>query len=149
RVCPSSSIAAEYGSYVVDLTLPEETLWKNIHGKHRNNIRSAMKKGVEIRTGTENLDMVHRLVRDSFRRSAKGFVETMRMNFRKGNDAFRNEVVSLGEYVKVFTAECEGVVQGCAVVHFSGHSAYYMHGGSVPAPVTGALNLLHWEAMKL
>jgi hypothetical protein len=37
----------------------------------------------------------------------------------------------------------------CAVITFSEYSAYYIHGGSIPGPVTDALNLLHWEAMRL
>jgi hypothetical protein len=42
-------------------------------GFHRNVIRSAMKKGIKIRSGTEKRDLVHRLIRNSFERSANGF----------------------------------------------------------------------------
>jgi lipid II:glycine glycyltransferase (peptidoglycan interpeptide bridge formation enzyme) len=34
------------------------------------------------------------------------------------------------------------------VIPFSHYSAYYVYGGSVPTPVTGANNMLHWEAIK-
>jgi lipid II:glycine glycyltransferase (peptidoglycan interpeptide bridge formation enzyme) len=148
RTYPDRSIAVPYGSYVIDLSLPEETLWKNLHTKHRNVIRNAINKGVTIRTGTDKLDIVYGLIRDSFKRSAKGFAEAMRMKFRMSFDTFSQQVLSLGENVKVFTAELDGSVQGCAVIHFSGHSAYYMHGGSIAAPMTGAQNLLHWEAIR-
>ncbi len=47
-------IAAPYGTYIIDLTQPEETLWSNLHSKHRNVVRNAMKKGVEIRSGMEH-----------------------------------------------------------------------------------------------
>ena len=45
--------------------------------------------------------------------------------------AFKRFAHSLNENVKIFIADYQGVVQGCAVVPFSGHSAYYLYGGSV------------------
>ena len=57
-------------------------------------------------------------------------------------------VLGLGENVKIFVADYQGVVQGCAVIPFSSHSAYYVYGGSIPEPLTGATNLLHWEAIR-
>jgi lipid II:glycine glycyltransferase (peptidoglycan interpeptide bridge formation enzyme) len=62
-------------------------------------------------------------------------------------DTFKHQVLGFGENVRVFIAEYEGVVQGCAVIPFSSYSAYYMHGGSISKPLTGAMNLLQWEAM--
>jgi hypothetical protein len=52
------------------------------------------------------------------------------------------------ENIGVFIAEHRGVLQGCAVIPYSGHSAYYLYGGSAARPVPGAMNLLHWEAMQ-
>ena len=53
-----------------------------------------------------------------------------------------------GENVGVFVAEYQGVQQGCAVVPFSEHSAYYMHGGSIAKPLTGVMNFLQWEMIQ-
>jgi lipid II:glycine glycyltransferase (peptidoglycan interpeptide bridge formation enzyme) len=63
-------------------------------------------------------------------------------------EAFRNYVLGLNEQVKILIAECNGTVQGCVIIPFSQHSAYYVYGGSIPEPVTGAMNLLHWEAIR-
>lgn len=57
--------------------------------------------------------------------------------------------IGLGEYVKVLVADYQRSVQGCAVVPFSGHSAYYLYGGSIPNLLTGATNLLQWEAIRM
>ena len=139
RVYPDGAIAAPYGSYVIDLTQPEETLWANLHSKHRNVIRNAMKKGVEIRSGAEHLDTVFAVIRDTLKRSAIGFMS---------QEAFKRFVRNLGENVQLFIADYQGAVQGCAVIPFSGHAAYYVYGGSIPEPQTGAMNLLHWEAIR-
>lgn len=136
---PDGAVAAPYGTYIVDLDQPEETLWSNVHPKHRNVVRNATKKGVEIRSGMEHLNIAYEMVRDTFRRSKMGFMSV---------EAFRRYVRGAGEYVKVFVADYQGTLQGCAVIPFSQHSAYYVYGGTKPNPVTGAMNLLHWEAIR-
>jgi hypothetical protein len=140
RTYPDGAMAAPYGSCIIDLQQPEETLWDNLHSKHRNVIRNAMKKGVEIQNGIEHLDAAYELIRDTLRRSRLGFMS---------HEALRRLVLGLGENVKIIVARHEGAVQGAAVIPFSRHSAYYVYGGSAPKPSTGAMNLLHWEAMKL
>lgn len=149
RTYPEGALVAPYGSYILDLLQSEESLWNNLHSKHRNVIRNATKKGVSILEGSEHLETAFRLVQDSFKRSAKGTTGRLRIGFRLDYDAFKRQVQNLGENVLVLVAEYEGIAQGCAVIPFSKHSAYYMHGGSLPTPVTGAVNLLQWEAIRL
>ena len=74
RTYPDGAVVAPYGSFIIDLTQPEETLWNNLHSKHRNVVRNAMKKGVEIRSGVEYLDTAYELVRDTLKRSKLGFM---------------------------------------------------------------------------
>jgi lipid II:glycine glycyltransferase (peptidoglycan interpeptide bridge formation enzyme) len=140
RTYPDGAVAAPYGSYVVDLTQSEETLWNNLHSKHRNVIRNAAKKGVEVRSGLEYMDSAYELVRDTLKRSKLGFISF---------EAFKRFVLGLSENVKIFVADHEGIAQGCAVVPFSNYCAYYLYGGSIPKPLTGATNLLQWEAIRL
>jgi lipid II:glycine glycyltransferase (peptidoglycan interpeptide bridge formation enzyme) len=149
RTYPEGALVAPYGSYILDLLQSEESLWNNLHSKHRNVIRSATKKGVVILEGPEHIETAFRLVQDSFKRSAKGTTGRLRIGFRLDYDSFKRQVQNFGENVLVLVAEHEGIAQGCAVIPFSKHSAYYMHGGSLPTPVTGAMNLLQWEAIRL
>jgi hypothetical protein len=148
RTYPDGAIAAPYGSYILDMSQTEDDLWRGLHQKHRNVIRNAMKKGVKIRSGLELIETAYGLVRDSFQRSAKGFMGQMRIGFRMDLNAFKRQVLAFGENVMVSVAEFDGVAQGCAVMPFSRSSAYYMHGGSISGPLTGAMNLLQWEAIK-
>lgn len=148
RTYPDGAIAAPFGSYVLDLTPSEDVLWSHIHSKHRNVIRNAMKKGVEIRSGVEYLETAYQLVRDSFRRSTPGFVGKVRLESRFNYSTFRRQVLSFGENARIFVAEHEGVAHSAAVIPFSGPAAYYMHGGNIQNPLTGASNLLQWEAIR-
>ena len=139
RTYPEGAVVAPYGTYILDLDQPEETLFSKLNSSHRRKVRLAMKEGVQIRSGMEYLNTAHELVRNTFKRSRLGFM---------GYDAFKRFVLGLGENVKIFVAEYQGTIQGCIVIPFSEHSAYYVYGGSIPAPHTGATNLLHWEAIR-
>lgn len=139
RTYPDQAIAAPYGTYIIDLRQSEEVLWDNVHSKHRNVIRNATKKGVEILEGAEYADTAYEMVRDTFKRSALPFM---------GYDSFRRMMDGLGPNVRTFVAQHQGITQGCAVIPFSEHTAYYNYGGSIPEPLTGATNLLQWEAIR-
>lgn len=139
RTYPDGAVTAPYGSFIIDLTQPEETLWNNLHSKHRNVIRNAMKKDVEIHSGAEYLDVAHELIRNTLKRSKLGFM---------GREEFTRFVLGLKGNVKIFVADYQGVAQGCAVVPYSDYGAYYLYGGSIANPLTGATNLLQWEAIR-
>ncbi len=139
RTYPAGAVVAPYGSFIIDLTQPEDVLWNNLHSKHRNVIRNATKKGVEIREGVEYLDLAHGIIRDTLLRSKLSFIS---------REELRRFIESLQGSAKVFVAFHEGLPQGCAVIPYSQYSAYYLYGGTIASPLTGATNLLQWEAIK-
>lgn len=140
RAYPEGAIAAPYGTYMMDLRQDREVLWGNLNSSHRRKVRVAMKEGVKIRCGLEFMEVAYELIRDTFGRSKMGFMDY---------EAFKRYLMGLGKYVRILVADYQGVTQGCLVVPFSLHSAYYVYGGSIPQPQTGATNLLHWEAMLI
>jgi hypothetical protein len=148
RTCPDQAISAPFGSFRIDLTIGEEALWKRVHNKHRNVIRNAEKKGVVIKTGPQHLRTAFELTRLSFERSASGPLGRLRVRARLDYETFRSQIQSLGDNAMVFVAEHDGVPQGAAVIPFSRHAAYYMHGGSADSPLTGSANLMQWEIIK-
>jgi len=139
RTFPDGATVAPYGTYIIDLTQAEEIIWSNLNSSHRRKVRLAMKQGVQIRNGLEYLKTSYDLVQDTFKRSKLGFM---------GLEEFKRYVLGLNDNVRIFVADYQGTMQGCTVVPFSEHSAYYVYGGSIPEPITGATNLLHWEAMR-
>lgn len=139
RTYPDRAQAAPYGTFVNDLTLTEEVLFSKVRKTYRNNIRRAMKAGVQIKSGMEYLDSSYHLVADTLKRSGADVI--------KGYDDFKRSVLSLGENVKILIAEHEGVIQGCLVSPYSQYGAYNWYAGSRPEPVLGSVHLLHWEAM--
>jgi hypothetical protein len=139
RTHPDGAAAVPYGTYVKDLTKSEAVLMSEIRKTYRQNIRKATAAGVQIKCGPEYLDVAYELVSTTLKRSGSNF---------KTCSEFKRRVLALGEYVKIFVAEHEGVIQGCMVAPFSQHTAYNCYAGSKPEPVLGAMHLLHWEAIR-
>ena len=60
------------------------------------------------------------------------------------------EGLSRVKHIDYWVASFEGELQGAGILLWSeNRSAYYMFGGSAVKPHAGAMNLLHWSAMKL
>jgi len=137
---PDGAEAAPYGSYIIDLTQSEEILWAKLHSKHRNVVRNAIKKGVEIVEGKEFIGTAHTIISDTLKRSKLGFMSL---------DELNRFTYSFNENIKVLIANHEGFAQGCAIIPYSNYSAYYLYGGSVSNPLSGAMNLLQWEAIRM
>ncbi|MBE3145417.1 MAG: peptidoglycan bridge formation glycyltransferase FemA/FemB family protein, partial [Planctomycetes bacterium] len=119
RTYPDGAEAAPYGSYVIDLTQSEDTLWKNIDRITRQNIKSASRSGILIRDAVrEELDRAFFLIRETFKRSKLPF---MRLG------SFRTFLSGLGEYGKVLVADYEGTAQSYVVFAYSNYCAYAIY----------------------
>lgn len=141
RTYPDGAGAAPYGSYIIDLCQPEDTLWRNIHRITRQNIKTAVKRGVCIREGgIKNLDAAYMLIVETFKRSNLPF-----MNY----ESLKRFVLGLGESGKLMIAECQGVLESCVIYGFSNYCAYAVYGGNRADMVEGANKLLHWETVRL
>ena len=139
RTYPDRAVAAPYGTFVNDLGQTEELLFSKVRKTYRNNIRRAIKAGVQIKSGMEYLDASYKLIAETLKRSGADVI--------KSYDDFVRSVLGLGENVKIFVAEHDGDIQGCLVSPFSMYGAYNWYCGSRPQPVLGSVHLLHWEAM--
>lgn len=138
---PSSSDYCKFGTYLVNLTLSEEELFKNLHSKHRNVIRKASSDGIIIEHGPDKAIEAVALMDETFKRQNKisGFSQSMIERFNH-----------MGDKVDYWIAkDADGVLQGSAIFFWNKeNTCYYMHGGSASHTKPGAMNLLMWEAMK-
>lgn len=140
RTYPDGADAAPYGSYIIDLRQPEDILWKNINRKYRQNINTALKNGVTIRSGIEYLDATYKSVRDTFKRSKLPFMN---------HESFKRFVLGLGENGKIMVVDYQGVAQSHVVFGFSNYCAYAIYAGNIANLHQGANKLIYWEAIRL
>lgn len=67
RAYPDRALPAPYGTFVNDLTQTDEMLFSKVRKTYRNNIRRAMKAGVQIKSGMEYLDASYEMVADTLK----------------------------------------------------------------------------------
>ena len=139
RTYPEGAMVAPYGTVINDLTQTEDMLWRGISADFRNKVRKATKAGVRIQSGIEHLECAYDLVEETLKRSDVTF---------RTYDEFKRIVLALGENVRIFVAERDGIVQACLVSPFSAYAAYSWYTATRSEPVTGAMHLLQWEAMR-
>jgi len=139
RIYPDGAVAAPYGSYVIDLAQPEDILWKNIDRITRQNINTALKNGVNIRSGFEHLDGAYMLIKDTFKRSKLPFMSLV---------SFKRFMLGLGEYGKIMIADYQGIAQSYVVFAFSDYCAYAIYAGNIVGQIKGSNKLLYWEAIR-
>lgn len=136
---PDNSNFTQFGTYKVDLALSEEELFNNLHPKHRNVIRKAMKDEVIIKNSHEYLKECYNIIKSTYSRQNKSF-----LSYKE----FEGLKIFLNENVSFYIAFKDNLIQGCAVLLWNTwHSSYYLFGGSIVSPYGGSINFLHWHAM--
>ena len=136
---PDNAVYCEFGSYKIDLSLAEEELFSNLHSKHRNVVRKAIKENVTIKRGTEYKNEALFLVQETMKRQNMAFVS---------DASFYSEFNEISDNIECYVAVKDGVNQGSAIIYWSKDRAYYIHGGSIEKPYGGSINLMHWEIIK-
>ena len=130
-----------FATYLLDLTASEETLWKGLHGKHRNMVRRAQREGLTVRQDLD-LDVFQSLLNDTYSRGGA--------SNRFSRDYLDQLVGHLGPALISIAAYHGKTLQAAALIPFDRQRGYYLHGaarvgkGSLP----GAANLLHWEIIR-
>jgi hypothetical protein len=136
---PENSIFIPFSNYFIDLSISNQNLFSNIHGKHRNSIRKALKSNVIVEYGKNK-----KLLDDYYHLS--NITANRTQITPKSYKEYYNELKFIDSII--FIAYCNNIPQGGAIFYFNNKKAYYIHGASVDKPISGSMNLLHWMAMN-
>ncbi|MDX9872730.1 MAG: peptidoglycan bridge formation glycyltransferase FemA/FemB family protein, partial [Clostridia bacterium] len=128
----------------LDITLPEEVLFKNFHEKTRYNIRLALKKGVEIKEECtkKDLPVFYKLLKETTERD-KFLVRPY--------DYFADlwDYLTPRGYLKLFMAYYEGRPIAGTLAFLFGDKAWYIYGASSNSHRNVMPNyLLQWTMIK-
>lgn len=137
---PDGAKHIPFGSHVIDLNLDEETLWKNVHSKHRNVIKKAEKDGVIIECGRtlKLINDYHLIDVETWKRSHQNASSKVQLE---------NRLKSLANNGIIYIAYKDGVPQSGAVYYYNEVMCYYMFGANRNNPHIGSGNLLQWRAI--
>ncbi len=139
---PAASIHAPFGTYFVDLENNDTiTLYKNIHGKHRNVIKNAEKSAIEIKYGKDALSDFYSLYKSTMQRSEM-YCESITY--------FKELYKALEQHIICGVAYHNKIPQGALFMPYTKFAAFYLYGASAEKiEVNGAMNYLHWNTMQL
>jgi lipid II:glycine glycyltransferase (peptidoglycan interpeptide bridge formation enzyme) len=132
-------------NFVIDLTLPEEQLLKNMHQKTRYNIRVAEKKGVKIEVKDDD---------ETFKKYLKLHFETAnRQGFYSHNQIYHQtlwKMLKESGMVKIVTATYQKKLLSAWFLVIFKDTIYYVYGASsIEHKEVMANNLVAWEGIKL
>jgi len=133
---PNNCTFIPFGTYQVDLTKSEDELFKNLHSKHRNVIRKALKNKLII--STNNKDESYNLIKDTLIRQQQPYMS---------KDAINNLENKLNNNICFYTIKNNDSLEGSAIIIYNKHEAYYLLAGSSIKTSAGAMNLLIWQIM--
>lgn len=134
---PKHSLAMPFASVIKKIQLNDNDLLMSIHEKHRNVIRSAIKKGIIVELVLQS-ELKHFLFfQNEQKKIGREFLSFS--HFQK--------LLSSG-HVLLFQAMSEENVLAQAMISYDIQSAYYLTGSFKPGTVNGSMNLLLFEVMK-
>lgn len=137
---PTGSQHIPFGSHVIDLSLDEDSLWKNVHSKHRNVIKKAEKDGVVIECGRSQklVEDYHSIDIDTWNRSNKSAAT---------ENHWKDLMETMGDNCVIYIAYLDGEPQSGAFFYYNNQMCYYMYGANKNNPHIGSGNLLQWKAI--
>jgi len=138
-IFPDDAIYSPFGSYIVDLSLDEKLLFKNIHTKHKNVIRRAIKSEVTVKFGYEVFDDAYDTISSTLSRNNMSMIEKEKLLRLYGTNS-QNFLIGC--------SYLDGKPQGAVIILYDNYKGYYFWGGTSQDLSLGANNLLHWEVIK-
>lgn len=128
-------------TFIIDLSLSEDELFKNIGSKSRNMVRRAQKENSVIEFGghADNIDIFYRFY-DRIMESTKLSIPN--------RDIINNLIIS-NKLICAVSIDKNGYKDIVNLIYICGKHAYYLFGASAGRPQIGSGQLLQWEIMKL
>lgn len=137
---PTNSQHIPFGSYLIDLTLPEETLWQNVHRSHRNCINYAKRNGMVLKIGGCELISDYLLLdRETWQRSnQEGY----------NSDLLENFIQGLKDCSCICIVYNQDVPQAGACYYYNKAMTYNLYAASANYIKKGAMKFMHWEMIR-
>lgn len=137
---PEKAEQIPFGTFEIDLGRSEDTLWENLHSKHRNSVRAAQKTGILVEESTDinafyNL-LTHTLARTKEPAPPQSYINAVFQSLHPNG------------YARLFSATQDSQIHASALILLTQERAYYWFGATAPSSATGSGNLLHWEIIR-
>jgi hypothetical protein len=141
KTFPKKSIHVPFGSYKMNLKNSLEELFNNLHGKNRNVIKNAQRKGIKILYGRKVLIDFYFLYEKTTKRSNMYCEE---INY------FKKLYDCLGANIVCSVCYHGNEPLGGLFMIYTNYCGFYLYGASSDkTTINGAINYLQWEMISL
>lgn len=139
---PAGAIGCAFGSYRIELDArSEDDVFRSFHQHHRRGIRQAAAKGARVRTGSQEIQIFHKLHQETMARA--GLLCPPCEEFERMYREFGTQVRCCVAY------DDSGQAQGGVLGTVTRAGFYFLFGASVVRPnPAGAIKLAHWEMIR-
>jgi len=138
--CPTGSLRIPFGSYILDLSKPEEEIWAGFSTSYKKYGRQCREAGGVVKAGGEELlDDFYNLLAASMSRAKAGI---------EPKEYYRTLLKELQPFAKVFVAYRGTIPEATVLILFNTRMSYTFYGGISSSPHKGSNILLYWEAMR-
>jgi len=138
---PRNVVYCPFGTYKIDLSskLSPDELFSDIDIKDRNDIKKAMREGVEIKQGVGFIDDSLKLIRET----------AIKANISYPTPAvLKKELEFLDGNISVYVAYYRNEPQATTIFYSTSYCIYNLYAGSKPNPFRGSNSYLYWQAIS-
>ena len=137
---PTDSLRIPFGSYVIDLSKPEEEIWDAFSTSYKKYGRQCKQAGGTVQVGGEELVAdFYQLLLASMSRAEAGI---------EPRDYYQKLIKELSPFAKLFVAYRDNIPEASVLIVFNNAMSYTYYGGVSSSPHRGANILLYWEAIR-
>ncbi len=134
---------SNYYTYILDSENDRESIWRDMSGKRRTEIRKSIKKEIKI-TSNESIETFYSLYKDTFLRKKRNPPYKKEFIINLINTCLERKSGRL-----LFSKNRDGITLSCAFFVWDNKKTYYLLGGlNANENTYGAQSLLLWDAIK-
>lgn len=134
---------SNYYTYILDSENDRESIWRDMSGKRRTEIRKSINNDIKI-TSNESVETFYSLYKDTFLRKKRNPPHEKELIINLINTCLERKSGRL-----LFSKNREGITLSCAFFVWDNKKTYYLLGGlNAKENTHGAQSLLLWHAIK-
>jgi len=139
NVIPDNTKSVRFGTFIIDLKINLDQIYKNIYYKHRKRIEEAINDGIEVKCSPDIIDICIDLINKTGKRE--------KLNIVSDNEIFSLKN-TLGDFARFYISFFNDQAQSTAIVIWNKKGAFYLYGGTADNPHKGASHLMHWQIIQ-
>lgn len=136
---PDKGFSAKFGTYLIDLSQEEDSIFNNISKEHKRHIRKSINNGIVIERGAHLKDICYDIINEKQQSQGLYFMN---------KDEYDNLLSNLNNNIELFVTKNNDKYEIAILIIWDKFSSYTLYSGTTKEHDLGSNNLLIWETIK-